>query len=100
MRQGIHAEWWLLLPIVGPLKPYEPQYRVREHCVVIPIVQYYRLAIVQITRVLSTRVVRFVVVRCQLGRPRAKNVTLQSAMDNISTRLDGTIDSVLNLLEE
>ena len=35
-----------------------------------------------------------------LAQTKAKNVTLQSAMDNISTRLDGAIDAVQALLEE
>ena len=35
-----------------------------------------------------------------LAQTKAKNVTLQSAMDNISTRLDGAFDSVQALLEE
>ena len=35
-----------------------------------------------------------------LAQTKAKNVTLQSAMDNISTRLDGAIDDVQALLEE
>ena len=35
-----------------------------------------------------------------LAQTKAKNVTLQSAMDNISTRLDSAIDAVQALLEE
>ena len=35
-----------------------------------------------------------------LAHTKAKNVTLQSAMDNISTRLDGAVDAVQALLEE
>ena len=35
-----------------------------------------------------------------LAQTKAKNATLQSAMDNISTRLDGAIDDVQALLEE
>ena len=35
-----------------------------------------------------------------LAQTKAKNVTLQSAMDNISTRLDGAIDAVQALREE
>ena len=35
-----------------------------------------------------------------LAQTKAKNVALQSAMDNISTRLDGAIDAVQALLEE
>ena len=35
-----------------------------------------------------------------LAQTKAKNVTLQSATDNISTRLDGAIDAVQALLEE
>ena len=35
-----------------------------------------------------------------LAQTKAKNETLQSAMDNISTRLDGAIDAVQALLEE
>ena len=35
-----------------------------------------------------------------LAQTKAKNVSLQSAMDNISTRLDGAIDAVQALLEE
>ena len=35
-----------------------------------------------------------------LAQTKAKNVSLQSAMDNISTRLDGAIDDVQALLEE
>ena len=35
-----------------------------------------------------------------LAQTKAKNVTLQSAMDNIATRLDGAIDDVQALLEE
>ena len=35
-----------------------------------------------------------------LAETKAKNTTLQSAMDNISTRLDGAIDDVQALLEE
>ena len=35
-----------------------------------------------------------------LAQSKAKIVTLQSAMDNISTRLDGTIDAVQALLEK
>ena len=35
-----------------------------------------------------------------LAQAKAKNATLQSAMDNISTRLDGAIDDVQALLEE
>ena len=35
-----------------------------------------------------------------LVQTKAKNVTLQSAMDNISARLDGAIDGVQALLEE
>ena len=35
-----------------------------------------------------------------LAQTKAKIVTLQSAMDNISTRLDGAIDAVQALLEE
>ena len=35
-----------------------------------------------------------------LAQTKAKNVSLQSAMDNIATRLDGAIDDVQALLEE
>ena len=35
-----------------------------------------------------------------LAQTKAKNVTLQSAMDNISTQLDGAFDAVQALLEE
>ena len=35
-----------------------------------------------------------------LAQTKAKNETLQSTMDNISTRLDGAIDDVHALLEE
>ena len=35
-----------------------------------------------------------------LAQTKAKNPTLQSAMDNISTRLEGAIDDVQALLEE
>ena len=35
-----------------------------------------------------------------LAQTKAKNVTLQSALDNISTRLDGAVDAVQALLEE